>query len=498
MRNAMVLAVAVAVAPWVARAEEQLREVTLEECAREALRNNLELQIQRAAREEAALDAEIARGGYDPKLSLSASRRHEETAGSAAGVADGVLETAESRTDNDTFRASVGGTTAWTGLGYELGAHQGRSDGRRGGNPFDTSTAGVGVTLTQPLLKGFKTDETRYRVAAAGVQSEEAAIALEGRAQALLGEVEAAWYRFVEAREGVGVRLEALRLAEQLLEDNRRKVQIGAMAALDEKQAESQAASARAELASARQASREAENQLKRVVFADARGMAGVRLVPAEPLPEAREAAVDVGGAMDMALAERPDLRQARLALKRQGLAVDLKRNQRLPSLDLVVGGGLEAGDADSAGDAWSTVGDADEPYWTAGLTLTVPLGNRAARGEYRRAQVERRRLELQLRQLEESALAAVDNAAAALESGYGRVEASREAREYAERALEAEQRKLDSGKSTSFVVLQLQRDLTAAREAEIGALADYHRRAAELAEATGAMFDRHGMAWGE
>lgn len=476
----------------------EVREVTLAECAAVALRNNLELQIQRATREEAALDADIARGGYDPKLSLSATRRHEETSGTGAGVAEGVLETAESRTDSDTYRASVGGTTGWTGLGYEVSAHSGESDGRRGGNPFDTSTAGVGVALTQPLLKGFKTDETRYRVAAAGVMSEEAAVALEGRAQALLGEVEAAWYRFVEAREGVGVREEALRLAEQLLEDNRRKVKIGAMAALDEKQAESQAASARAELASAKQSAREAENALKRVVFADARGLAGVRLAPGEALPAATEAAVDVGAAMDRALAERADLRQARLALKRQGLAVDLKRNQRLPSLDLVVGGGLEASDEDSAGDAWSTVGDADEPYWTAGVTLTMPLGNRVARGEYRQAQVARRRLELQIRQLEESALAAVDNAAAALESGYGRVVASREAREYAERALEAEQRKLDSGKSTSFVVLQLQRDLTAAREAEIGALADYHRRAAELAEATGSMFERHGMAWGE
>jgi len=498
MKMAMACAVAAvaAVAAW--GGEAAVRRVTLAECTTEALRNNLDLQIQRATREGAALDAEIARGGYDPTLSLSATRRHEETTGESAGVAEGVLETADGKTDSDTYRASIGGKTPWTGLEYEVGAHSGTSEGTRSGNPFDTSTAGVGVTLTQPLLKGFKTDETRYRVAAAGVESEEAAVALEGKAQALLGEVEAAWYRFVETREGVGVREEALRLAERLLEDNRRKVKIGAMAALDEKQAESQAASARAELASARQSAREAENELKRIVFADARATSGVRLVPGEALPEAAPAHPDVGGEMDRALAERPDLKQARLALRKQGLAVDLRRNQRLPSLDLVVGGGLEASDGDSAGDAWSTVGDADEPYWTAGVALTVPLGNRAARGEYRRAQVEQRKMELQLRQLEEAALAAVDNAAAALESGYGRVEASREAREYAERALEAEQRKLDSGKSTSFVVLQLQKDLTAAREAEISALADYHRRAAELAVATGAMFERHGMVWGE
>ncbi|MBR6022177.1 MAG: TolC family protein [Kiritimatiellae bacterium] len=494
MKRMFCLAVAAGVAAgaW----GEQVREVTLGECIGEALRNNLELQIQRVAREEASLEEASARGGYDPELTASATRRHEETSGESAGTAEGALATAKTKSDADSYRVGIGGKTGWTGLEYEASAHQGRSDGERGGNPFDTSTAGVGVTLTQPLLRGFKTDETRWRVATAGVASREAVAALEGAAQDLLGEVETAWYRFVQAREEVGVQEEALRLAERLLEDNRRKVQIGAMAALDEKQAESQAASARAALSEARQAAREAENALKRIVFADARGMAGVRLEPGEALPEAAEARIDVGAEMERALERRPDLREARLALEKQGLAVELKRNQRLPALDLVVGGGLEASDEENAGDAWGTVGDADEPYWTAGVTLRVPLGNRSARAEWRKSQAAARRLELRLRQLEEAALAGVDNAASAAESGFERVAASREAREYAERALETEQRKLDSGKSTSFVVLQLQKDLTAARQAEIAALADYHRRMAELSLATGGMFERHGVVW--
>jgi hypothetical protein len=71
------------------------------------------------------------------------------------------------------------------------------------------------------------------------------------------------------------------------------------------------------------------------------------------------------------------------------------------------------------------------------------------------------RKLELELRRLEEAALEEVDNAAAAVATGWERVQATREARAYAAQALAAEQRKLDSGKSTSFVVLQLQRDWT-------------------------------------
>jgi outer membrane protein TolC len=78
---------------------------------------------------------------------------------------------------------------------------------------------------------------------------------------------------------------------------------------------------------------------------------------------------------------------------------------------------------------------------------------------------------------------------------GYQRVDATRQARLYAEAALDAEQKKLQSGKSTSFVVLQLQRDLTAARSEEIRALADYNIALSRLARDEGATLDQRGIA---
>ena len=89
-------------------------------------------------------------------------------------------------------------------------------------------------------------------------------------------------------------------------------------------------------------------------------------------------------------------------------------------------------------------------------------------------------------------------NAAEAVATGWEKVLATREAREYAEQALEAEQRKLDSGKSTSFVVLQLQRDLTSARNGEIAALADYNRQQSALALAEGTILERLGVELGK
>ena len=83
------------------------------------------------------------------------------------------------------------------------------------------------------------------------------------------------------------------------------------------------------------------------------------------------------------------------------------------------------------------------------------------------------------------------ENAIATARTSFQRVDATREARVYAEAALGAEQKKLESGKSTSFEVLRLQRDLTSARSAEIRALADYNIALAQIALNEGTTLDR-------
>ncbi|MBU6401278.1 MAG: TolC family protein, partial [Verrucomicrobia bacterium] len=74
-----------------------------------------------------------------------------------------------------------------------------------------------------------------------------------------------------------------------------------------------------------------------------------------------------------------------------------------------------------------------------------------------------------------------VDNDVTKAQSDFERVDATRQARLYAQDALDAEQKKLENGKSTSFIVLQLQSNLTSARSDEIRALADYNNDLAQL-----------------
>ena len=135
----------------------------------------------------------------------------------------------------------------------------------------------------------------------------------------------------------------------------------------------------------------------------------------------------------------------------------------------------------------------------TTGATLftisadnDLSAGQRSARSSYRASKTEYAVRQLALKKLEQDIMVEIDNAIKLAQANYERVGATRKAREYAEAALAAEQKKLESGKSTSFFVLQLQRDLTAARSDEIQALVQYKRSLALLAQSEGATFERH------
>ena len=87
-----------------------------------------------------------------------------------------------------------------------------------------------------------------------------------------------------------------------------------------------------------------------------------------------------------------------------------------------------------------------------------------------------------------------VDNDIGQVQSTYEQVKATREARLYAEEALAAERTKLENGKSTSFNVLQLISNLTAARVSEIQALANYNIARAQLEQDEGVTIEANNL----
>jgi outer membrane protein TolC len=135
-----------------------------------------------------------------------------------------------------------------------------------------------------------------------------------------------------------------------------------------------------------------------------------------------------------------------------------------------------------------------DNPFHSYGAVLTIPLSNRAARNNYRAGKAEKEQAILRYKNQEEEILREINDAIVAARTSLQRVSATAAAREYAEQALQAEQILMESGKSTSYQVLQLQRDLTARRSDEIRALADYNRALSEVARAEGTILERNNV----
>jgi len=169
---------------------------------------------------------------------------------------------------------------------------------------------------------------------------------------------------------------------------------------------------------------------------------------------------------------------------------VKFRKNQVLPQMDLVGNYGLNASST-SVSDALGQFAGMNNPFWSVGGQVTIPLGNISARNSYRASKATKDQLQLQYKQVEQNILILIENAIANAKTSFQRVDATREARIYAEAALDAEQKKLESGKSTSFEVLRLQRDLTTARSNEIRALADYNIALAQIALQEGSTLER-------
>ena len=89
---------------------------------------------------------------------------------------------------------------------------------------------------------------------------------------------------------------------------------------------------------------------------------------------------------------------------------------------------------------------------------------------------MQKNQSQARLRALELQVATEVTNAALSVQSNLKRVEAAVAARELAEKRLEAEQSKFEVGMSTNFFVVQAQRDLRDAQNAELRALADYRK----------------------
>lgn len=471
------------------------RPISLQECIEMALQKNLDLRIERYNPQFALFNLAAARAGYEPTLSLAGEHDHSE---SGSRILSGGFSIPGAKTDSDNFSGGLSGLTPW-GMNYDVSANANEQYGQNFafdtnvnqavGLPFDSSQSSVALQVTQPLLKNLWIDSTRLNIAVAKNRVQYSELALKSTIIDIVTRVELAYYDLEFSYENLKVQQKALELAQRLLEENRKRVQVGALAPLDEKQSESEVAARQADLIAGQRNLDMLENNLKQLVNDDFKSWSRQNLEPSDSL-NAQSQLFDLQDSWTKGLTMRPDYLQSRLDLEQAGIQLKYNRNQLYPQLDAFGTFGYN-GSGQEFSDALNEVNHRDRPFYVYGGRLVIPLGNGAARNRYNSAKAAREQSVLTLKKMEQDIMIQIDNAIKLAQSNYERIDATRKAREYAEAALAAEEKKLENGKSTSFVVLSLQRDLTSARSDEISALVQYKRSLAQLAQAEGTTLER-------
>src|ERR1043166_10083138 len=148
------------------------------------------------------------------------------------------------------------------------------------------------------------------------------------------------YWDLVSGRDGVQVARDALTASQQLLENNRKQVEVGTLASIEVVRAEAEIASREQTLNAAQTRVLQQETILKTALSRT--GVANPALAAAHIIPTDRinvppaEPITPIQDLTAQAIASRPELAQSRIQLHNQELTIRGSRNALLPTLDLV------------------------------------------------------------------------------------------------------------------------------------------------------------------
>jgi outer membrane protein TolC len=318
------------------------------------------------------------------------------------------------------------------------------------------------------------------------------------------------YWDLVSFNQDLRARQEEVGTAQQLFENNQKQVQIGTIAEIEVTRAQSQLYAAKQDLLISQTNLLQQETILKNALSRQGVAtseLADVHIVPLDrivipatddirPVPdlvaEAMKNRVEVEQARINIDSKKTNLAGVRSALKptlnafaeltNNGLTGSLTPlGAAVPGVDYLSGG---------YGNLVAQIFRRNYPNYSAGISLNIPLRNRAAQSDYATSEIEIRQDELSLQKETNQIRVDVQNALIGLQQARARYDAAVQGRKLSEETLTGDRRKLDLGASTSYQVVQDQRDVASAQSSEAQAMANYTHAQIALDQALGRTLD--------
>lgn len=492
--------------------------MSLNECLSRALEHNFDLVIAQKDPEIAKQNVTFQKAAFDPALGAGLTHtavRTEQITQIDPGTLTATAKKSSSRSINDAITANLTQKLSF-GASYTVSANGATSPplsssifNQNLGIQINSQTDrpkdwGYGLNFRLPFLRGFgpTVNEASLLIAKHDVNISDRE--LRRRAEVTIKSVEDAYWNLLAAREAQKVAEQALQLAQQLYELNKKKVDVGTLAPIEITQAEANVASNVEGTIRTKEAVRNSEDVLRGLLAVPREDRLWTATIIPTETPFSEPISIDEVEAIRVASEHRAEIANAREQIEVSKLSEAAAQNGVMHQLDLNAGWSRSRAESGSSVSyappsvffpphTYESVGRTS-PDWSVGLTYAYPIGNRAAKSSYAIAKLNREKSETTLESVMQDVLVDVRTAVRAVTSGYERVTAGRKNVELQTKKLDAEQKKFDNGMSTSFEVFTFQTDLRNAQLSLIQALLDYNKSLADLERAKGTLLESKGL----
>lgn len=398
------LIAACCLASFGAGAQTLPQAMSLSELVTQVRLKNKDILSKRADKNIAATGLDRAAAAFQPLASLSATNgRNRQPSTYEEILSRGGTDPFYSR-DGQDYTAAISQLLP-TGAKLEakstlsrfitnINQKDGRPEGAKDNRTY------WGLSVTQPLAKdaGLEVNSARGLVADLDLAAAEHTMA--ETESTVVAEAALAYFDLVLMQHRVAAAQEKIETGQALLAQAEAQARQGRLPETEVWEVKNSLSRFRAAWSEALQSQRERLNRLNTLLMATA-DHSGNAWRAADPLPEVRAFQGDAAQALGLALSTRHDLKLQKKLLEREGVQLVYAQNQALPRIDLVASYGRN-GLAYSFTRAFNDTAMAENPGWSVGLQMQIPLGeNRQGRADVVAAQLRRENALLNLKALE-------------------------------------------------------------------------------------------------
>jgi outer membrane protein len=355
----------------------------------------------------------------------------------------------------------------------------------------------------QPLLRGAGRSNNGRYIAIAKTNKNISAAVLEEQMISTISGVTNLYYDLVSLQDAVRVQQQALKAAEELLSNDRQQFAVGRMPPIEVSRAEALVAADRLGLTQARALQEQQGIVLRSVIdpqsLANKGGDVDEIIATDQLSAPTEDPQRSLAELIELALRQRPDVRQAKLQVSNGERMVAASQNALRPELDLygefqsrgvVIPGLVPLGGDPATGaavvDPIPTGGIRASRVYSAGIQFNLPLRNRVAAGDLGADVTQLRQQRLRVTQMEAQISAEVRNAVTALNAAKTAAESAASSRKLQEQLFSAETERFKAGFSTNFNVIQQQAYLAQSETTEVVAKAAWQKGVVQLERTLG------------